>query len=36
MRQRNITTCAILTLLSASMVFAHITIWPKESAAGAR
>jgi len=36
MKIRNIAPCAIITLLSASVVFAHVTIWPKESAPGAR
>jgi len=36
MKSRNIAACAILTFLSASMLLAHVTIWPKESAPGAR
>lgn len=36
MKTRNIAASAILTLLSATVAFAHVTIWPKESAPGAR
>jgi uncharacterized protein YcnI len=36
MKIRNIAPCAILTFLSASMLLAHVTIWPKDSAPGAR
>ena len=36
MTKRNIAASAVLTFASASLVLAHITIWPKEAAAGAR
>jgi uncharacterized protein YcnI len=36
MKIERITATALLTFLSAQLVVAHITIWPKESAPGAR
>jgi len=36
MTKRSFIAGATLAILSASLAFAHITIWPKESAAGAR
>src|ERR1700730_1652226 len=36
MTKRSFIACAALAILSLSLAFAHVTIWPKESAAGAR